>query len=58
MTDAEMRIFLLWEHQRMDTQDIAQLVGSSEATVCSLLWRLREERRRDRQPKSLTAKES
>ena len=58
MTDAEMRMLLLWDHERMDTYDIAQLIGSLESAVCSILWRLREERRHNRQRKHLTAKES
>ncbi len=58
MTDSEMRMLLLWDHGRMDTCDIAELTGSLESVVCSILWRLREDRRRDRQHLSLTAKES
>ena len=49
MTDAEMKMLLFWDNQHMDTCDIAQLIGSQETAVCSILWRLREERRRDRQ---------
>jgi len=48
MTDAEMKILLLWDHQHMDTYDIAKLIDSSEEVVCSILWRLREERRREK----------
>jgi len=51
-------MLLLWDHGRMDTCDIAELTGSLESVVCSILWRLREDRRRDRQHLSLTAKES
>jgi len=51
-------MLLLWDHGRMDTCDIAELTGSLESAVCSILWRLREDRRRDRQHLPLTAKES
>lgn len=48
MTDVEMRILLLWDHERMDTWDIALLTRRHEADVCKTLWRLREERRLDK----------
>ena len=48
MTDVEMRILLLWDRERLDTWDIANLTRRHEADVCKTLWRLREERRRDR----------
>lgn len=45
MTDVEMRILLLWDHERLDTWDIAYLTRRHEADVCKTLWRLREDRR-------------
>jgi hypothetical protein len=45
VTDAEMKILLLWDHQRMDTWAISEMMHLHEWEVCKTLWRLRDERR-------------
>jgi len=51
MTDVEMKILLLWDRERLDTWAIAEMVRRHEADVCKTLWRLREDRRRENNPK-------
>jgi hypothetical protein len=51
MTEVEMRILLLWDHERLDTWDIAKQVRRHESDVCKTLWRLREDRRRENNSK-------
>jgi hypothetical protein len=48
MTEAEMRMLALWDNERLDTWDIAKIVRRHESDVCKTLWRLREERRREK----------